>query len=42
MADANLLLLTGWDQLGLTLTVLGLLLLTFWSGYWTGRRRRRS
>lgn len=38
----SLLLLTGWDQLGLALTVLGLLLLTFWSGYWTGRRRRRS
>jgi uncharacterized membrane protein len=36
----SLLLLTGSDQLGLALVVLGLLLLTFWSGYRTGRRRR--
>lgn len=38
----SLLLLTGLDQLGLVLAVLGLLLLTFWSGYQSGRRRRRS
>ena len=36
----SLLLLTGLDQLGLALAGLGLLLLTFWSGYQTGRRRR--
>jgi len=42
MTGGSLLLLTGLDQLGLALAGLGLLLLTFWSGYQTGRRRRRS